>query len=385
MDKQALIQNLVKHFAAPQSSERWAMYHLISPVVDFANLTSGLISYYEFQQPSAHKTFQKVDIALLDSVTRSPRVMVEAKQFRKPVSAELIRKYLKPGVRGAVTNGFHWVLCVDDNSKIVTLSSVDGTFFEEALNEVVSFISSGEVDTSVWNDGDAYTAKCPAARASNKQAAVAPHSSVLEASIAKSKKSKSTVDATGPSAAAQTPNPVPPRGAKATIKPAASVSEEDVVKPKKRLSTVDVMGLAEAVRTLQSVSPLEATLLSDLATNLSVARPFAQHLRFEVSETRIVLFDERVASRNERRVARIKLGATRPDVIVRTSIVSSDGCLSSILPHFALERGPHMRRFRLGDAKQTVAFAKELARVLSAKMHLSGRNELYSNRPDIHR
>ncbi|SOE66898.1 hypothetical protein SAMN05414139_02930 [Burkholderia sp. D7] len=106
-------------------------------------------------QPSVHGTFQKVDFALLDSETRTARVMVEAKRFSKTVSAELIEKYLEPGLRGAVTNGRHWVLCADGKSKLVPLCRGDGAFVEQALDEVVSFLRGEHPDVSSWNGEDA--------------------------------------------------------------------------------------------------------------------------------------------------------------------------------------------------------------------------------------
>jgi len=330
MEKQVLIQSLVKHIAAPQAAERWAMYYLICPVVDFANGKSGLVSEFEHLQRSSHGTFQKVDIALLDSETRSPRVVVEAKRFGKPVSAELVEKYLEPSVRGAVTDGCHWVLCVDGSSKIVPLSRSDGTFIEQALDEVVSFLRGEHVDASSWNGEDAYSAK----------------------------RSRSSAPAEGVRAN-QTPTSVAASSFDTGV-------QTNAAKPRKSISTVDAAGFGEAVQALTSLKPLEAAFLSALASNLTAARPLAHYLKIEVSETRVVLFDRRVSSQNENRVARIKLGATQPDVIIRTNLVASDDRLSNVLPHVVHERGRHMRRFRPSDAEQTERFAAELARVLTS-------------------
>ena len=49
-----LLQHLEEHLRSPQKSERWAMYRLIVPVVDFANATLGMSDYFEFNQTSAY-------------------------------------------------------------------------------------------------------------------------------------------------------------------------------------------------------------------------------------------------------------------------------------------------------------------------------------------
>ncbi|MHA6885000.1 hypothetical protein [Ralstonia pseudosolanacearum] len=329
MDKQMLIQNLVSHMATPQAAERWAMYCLICPVVDFANGKSGLVSEFEHLQRSAHGTFQKVDIALLDSETRSARVMVEAKGFDKPVSAELIEKYLEPSMRGAVTNGCHWVLCMGGSSKIVALSRSDGMFIEQALDEVVSFLRGEQVDASSWDAQDAYTAKRSRSSAPKK---------IVRANPASTSAGTLSSDAR---------------------------EQSNAAKPEKSTLWVDSAGLGDVVQALKSAKPLEAVFLSALATRLASAHPLAHYLKFEVRETRVSFWDQRVSSLKEGRIARIKLGANQPDVIVRTNLVESDERLSNVLPHVVHERGRHMRRFRLSDAVQTERFAAELARVLT--------------------
>ncbi|QWV06626.1 hypothetical protein KQ246_19790 (plasmid) [Pseudoalteromonas shioyasakiensis] len=85
------------------------MYRLIVPIVDFANTSMNMEPYFEFNQTSAHKTSQSVDIALLDH--EKPKVMIEAKRANRNIAPENIEKYLDNGVRGVVTNGFDWVLC----------------------------------------------------------------------------------------------------------------------------------------------------------------------------------------------------------------------------------------------------------------------------------
>ena len=79
-----LISLLEHHFHDPQPSERWAMYRLITPVIDYANQSMGLFPYFEYNQTSSHGTHQSVDIALLDD-QEIPRVLVEAKRADRKV------------------------------------------------------------------------------------------------------------------------------------------------------------------------------------------------------------------------------------------------------------------------------------------------------------
>ena len=149
MNKNDLIRQIQRHLDNPQKSERWAMYRLITPVVDFANSTMGLLAYFEFNQTSEHKTSQSVDIALLDGT--EPRVMVEAKRVDKRIAAEQISKYMRPDVRGVVTNGVHWVMCLNGRSKAVSIRSTDdGKAMVQSLNEVVAFIRGEVAARSGW-------------------------------------------------------------------------------------------------------------------------------------------------------------------------------------------------------------------------------------------
>jgi hypothetical protein len=105
MNRKELEAHLQEHLSAPQASERWAMYRLITPIVDYANNSLKLKPYYEFNQNSSHGTHQSVDIALLDQ-NSNPVVLVEAKCWDRGISAEQIDKYLESGVRGVVHHGF---------------------------------------------------------------------------------------------------------------------------------------------------------------------------------------------------------------------------------------------------------------------------------------
>lgn len=109
MNINELIDTLLPSLRDPQKSERWAMYRLIAPVVDFANITLGKMIFFEFNQTSAHGTSQSVDIALLSGAI--PEVLIEAKRVGRVLSADQVDKYLVNGVRGIVSDGYHWILC----------------------------------------------------------------------------------------------------------------------------------------------------------------------------------------------------------------------------------------------------------------------------------
>lgn len=131
------------------------MYRLIAPMVDFANSTLGLEAYFEFNQTSAHGTSQSVDIALLDG--QGPRVMVEAKRVDRRIAAEQISKYLHQDVRGLVTNGIHWVICLNERSRAISMyEPVGAKIVTESFNEVVAFIRGEQVAKTGWTTGQKY-------------------------------------------------------------------------------------------------------------------------------------------------------------------------------------------------------------------------------------
>jgi hypothetical protein len=58
MKFQDLVMQLTAQYSNPQPSERWAMYRLINPVMDFANDSMGLLPYFEYNQTSTHGNHQ---------------------------------------------------------------------------------------------------------------------------------------------------------------------------------------------------------------------------------------------------------------------------------------------------------------------------------------
>lgn len=309
MSKSDLIQRIQAQLDSPQKSERWAMHCLIVPVIDFANSVLGLRAYFEFNQTSAHGTSQSVDIALLDDF--GVRVMVEAKRVDRRISAEQISKYLTLSVRGLVSNGVHWVFCLDGKSKAVSIvRPIDGVVAADALDEVVAFIRGETLSTSGWSVNYKYMDP-----------------------IVKPEKLKKQSNARRVSNPVQAP--------------------------------ADIDTMRSQVAELSQVSVLEKLLLETVVNQFAEQGGLPGQLRCEIRSSRVAFFDCRIATRSKR-VARIELGKRQPDILVLTELAASETTLSKIAPAMPHDKGPHMRRFRLGGDSQTRAFGEALANALSA-------------------
>lgn len=309
MNRRDLIEDLQKQLDSPQKSERWAMYRLIVPVIDFANSTLRMRAYFEFNQTSTHGTSQSVDVALLDDV--GARIMVEAKRVDRRIAAEQIEKYLTPGVRGLVANGVHWVLCHDGMSKAVSVRRPeDGNIAPDALDEIVAFIRGEALSASGWSTDQKYMD--PAVRPQNP-----------------TKQSRA-------------------RRVSNSIKPATDI---DAMR-------AEIAGLVDA-------SELEKRFLESMANQFAEQGGLPGHLRCEVRSSRVAFFDDRIPI-GSKRVARIELGKRNPDILVLTVLAGPDTKLSKIAPPTPHDKGPHMRRFRLSGEAQTSSFGEALAEVLSA-------------------
>lgn len=134
MKKAELLVLLSDQLSVPQPSERWAMYRLIAPIVDYANGSLRLTPYFEFNQTSRHRTHHS-----------HPQVLIEAKRLDRPITPEQIDKYLEGNVRGIVSNGVLWVLC-RANAHACLEIYVEGELQTDALNSVVAFIQGGTLD-----------------------------------------------------------------------------------------------------------------------------------------------------------------------------------------------------------------------------------------------
>jgi hypothetical protein len=309
MDRADLLHHLGQQLVRPQKSERWAMYRLIVPVVDFANRTMGLRDYFEFNQTSRHGTSQSVDIVLLDPAGK-PVVMVEAKRVDRSISAEQIDKYLEAGVRGIVSNGLHWVLCRDGRNRLVSICRESRAVDPGAFDEIVSFVRGEAVPGSGWGSAEVE----------------------------------------------YTPSFLKPERIAKEVRAQRRASPMTVVS--------DLQQFRLEVDALQEASDLDLVFLTEISKAMDVAgKGFPGHLRCEVRQTRVSFFDRRRTSRSDR-VARIELGKAQPDVLVLTELAQCDPALETLAMPVAHDKGPHMRRFRLSDTLQTQRFAGVLAALL---------------------
>jgi hypothetical protein len=237
--------------------------------------------------------------------------MIEAKRVDRRISSEQISKYLRPGVRGVVTNGVHWVLCQDGESKAVSLRNAsEGKANLDSLDEIVAFIRGKTHGRLDWSKNAAYV-----------EPVVKP------------------VRLHKPDRAHRRSNP---------IEVATGAS--------------DLRGL---LARLPSASRLDLTFLDSIARQFETQRGLPSHLRAEVRSSRVSFFDSRITSRSKR-VARIELGKNQPDILVLTTLASATNDLPRIATPTPHDKGPHMRRFRLSDETQAKTFGVVLAKVLSA-------------------
>lgn len=282
------------------------MYRLIAPVIDYANESLGLKAYFEFNQTSAHGTSQSVDIALLDGL--NPVVMVEAKRLDRRIAAEQISKYLPPGVRGVVSNGQSWVMCIDGSSKAVSLCQPPEHILSvTTLDEIVGFVRGGPASGPGWSTEGSYV------------------------------------------------DPLIVPG-----KPAKESKAHRISNPVQRAVSIEMM--RREFGSLAHASNRERLFLATMAHGFEQTRGIPGHLRCEVRSSRVAFFDERRGGRSQR-VGRIELGKQHPDILVLTELLGPGNELSQIAMSTPHDKGPHMRRFRLGDDSQTQRFAEALVRV----------------------
>lgn len=308
----SLEKTLSQHFVRPQKSERWAMYRLINPIIDFANQTLGLEAYFEFNQTSDHGGSQSVDIALLDG--EKPVVLVEAKRADRKISAEQIGKYLTEGTRGIVSNGYHWILCSQGESKVLSAwNDATSTCIRAALIEIIEFIQLGKSDDTKWSPSNEY---------------VSP-------SVTPYKPSKMTT-------AKRKCNPI-------TV--AKSVEESFTL-----------------IREHTNTTALERAFLDHLILSIQQSLTIIpSSCRIEFRDSRVSFFNEELSGQSKR-VGRIELGKKQPDILVLTRLVNANADISEVATPQPADKGPHMRRFRLGEIEQARQFGTTLGKHLFATL-----------------
>lgn len=309
MDLENLVARLLPHLHAPQKSERWSMYRLISPVIDYANEALGFTVYFELNQTSHHGQSQSVDIALLDG--EKPIVLVEAKRAGRKISSDQIAKYLQKNERGLVSDGFQWILC--RNGENTRLLIYDGDeVSRDKLSAIIGFIRGGTVSGVAWT-GD----------------------TVLAVTEVKPRQPKKTQRATRVS------NPVVP--------------------------TASLEDLAIQVRGLPQVLPVQAALLAAILCRIEERGGSLGGMRWEVRSSRISIFNDNVQGHgSSHRLARLLLEVGNPDVLVLNAIVELHPRLADIAKPAPHDKHPGMRRFRLGNEIQAKAFGAALVDALLA-------------------
>ena len=299
-----LVKQLAAQFSNPQPSERWAMYRLINPVMDFANESMGLFPYFEYNQTSSHGTHQSVDIALLDEEDTS-KILIEAKRADRKVSPEQIEKYLDKNDRGIVTNGYIWILCYQDTHEALRVFT--DRIDIEALKKVVEFIQgSADLHAKPNSMKDVYAN---------------------------------------------------------SVKPKRIVNKAKISRP---MHPVEITNSSEDflafINSVAERPENELALLKSIQSFLETSTNLV-NLTIESRKTRVSFFDDRL-SRNERRMARIELHKSQPDILVRTWLVEKYAELASIAQPTIHDKGAHMRRFRLSTENQCDEFARKLMSIL---------------------
>ena len=142
MKKRELIKLLESQMRKPQQSERWVMYKIINPIVDYACELTSWYPYYEFPQAKLTPASQKIDIGIFENL--EPRVFVEAKKIRKRIDPDLILPYLRGNIIGLVSNGYNWIIIVKNGSyyiySYITIFN-NGLVIEKNLDLIISSLT----------------------------------------------------------------------------------------------------------------------------------------------------------------------------------------------------------------------------------------------------
>lgn len=297
MTRQELIKNLNYYLKNSQPSERFAMYRLITPVVDFANELMGLNTYFEYNQTSIHGSHQSVDIAMLDE--DKPIVLIEAKRLRRRLSAEQINKYLVERTRGIVTDGENWILCLNGKNKNVNILNQFGRVADSELDEIISFIRNENVNfDSSTTENNSYISN---------------------------------------------------------TKPIFQKKEKTAIRTKNEISILETtIDLNNFIHATNRITELEKVfLLSFFKQMENLAN---KSIICESRKTRISFFTKET----HKRVGRIELGKKNPDILILTELVEMDNSIENIIKSFPHDKGSHMRRFRLDEKQKAIEFGKKM-------------------------
>lgn len=302
-DIETLTRHLAYHCATPQPAERWAMYRLITPVVDFACLRTGWQPFFEYNQTSKHKTSQSVDIALLHE--GAPRMLVEAKRAMRPISRQQIDKYLEPGLPGIVSNGADWILCRNADSHHVRIwDDAEQQVSQPDLMRVVRFITG---ETLGGKTIDLETEIAPVLRPDRPTKAV------------KAQRKSHTVE---------------------------SIGSEDTL-------------LAFAAQNAK-LTTLDRVFLEAFAGSLA---RMPENIKIEARETRMSVWD--ASTGKKVRLMRIEFGKRQPSLIIKTAIVNTQTELDLNVVHYRHDKHGGMREFRLTDTRLAQSLGQKIATLLT--------------------
>lgn len=275
------------------------MYRLITPVIDLACQSTGWQPFFEYNQTSAHGTSQSVDIALLDKGV--PRILVEAKRAKRPISRQQIEKYLTPGLSGIVSNGTDWILCRNANGHHVRIwDEFKHQVSRDNVEHVLNFIVGGALA------GDQ----------------IDPEMDIMPVL-----------------------RPDRPKKARRAQRKTHAIESID--------SAGAVYAFAEQNKRL---TDLDRDLLEAFAGSFAKV---PENIEIEARETRLSVWDFS-AGRKERQM-RIEFGKRHPSVIVKTAIVETQTELSEGIVHIRHEKHGGMREFRPANKHQAQFLGRKFA------------------------
>lgn len=279
------------------------MYRLITPVIDFACLTTGWQPFFEYNQTSKHNTLQSVDIALLHD--DMPRMLIEAKRAKRPISRQQIEKYLEPDLPGIVSNGADWILCRNVDCHHVRIwNDAEQQVSQRDLMRVIHFVIGG---TLVGQTIDPKTEITPVLR--------------------------------------------PERPKKA-------------VKAQRKSHTVESIASADALLAFAAwnsrLTVLDRVFLEAFAKPLGTT---PENIKIEVRETRMTVWD--LSTGESVRLMRIAFGKRQPSLIIQTAIVDTHTELDVSVVHNRHDKHRGMREFRLADERMAESLGHKIALILA--------------------
>lgn len=312
MTREELIQHLQYHFANVQKSERWVMYRLVNPIVDYACEQTKWLPFFEYVQASQVRTVQSVDIALLED--NKPRIYIEVKKIDKELSPDLVNKYLPDNLIGAVTNGCDWIFA--SQQKYLYLSLLHESGFrinEHDLDVIIDILRHPDHHHLVKIDAELE----------------------IETRVMKKKFSK--------------PKSIQLQKAE----------KKDY--PKSQFDSAQ--SALNAVNTRTDIPDLTRMFLLSF---LSKANKHRRGIYFEMNENRFVWFDVNLHTQSNR-LGRVLLKGGIPDILIFTQLVSKNPRLEQIVRSEIHKKTADMRLFRFVDPQVAKNFGEELGRIIGGQ------------------